>query len=146
LTTTEKEGNLARSRVAPSARVEPEPVPRPKLPIAVAALVVRWWRALVEPMAGTAGPATAAIGRSSPWTSPPPSLAELWQYTEDGEWVPGERAPVLEFLGRVYGFLLVLPVHAVAYGLLWMLARPTRLFIALSLIIALWITVKIGGG
>lgn len=93
---------------------------------AVAVTLRAWWAALTAPLAG----GRDAVRGSSPWQAAPPSLASLATYTREGSWVPGERAPWLEILGKGYGYVISLPVHAAAYGVLWVLARPTRLLIA----------------
>lgn len=146
--TTDGDGNaaVALTRVRDVASTRDEPTASGRGDVAVASLPTRlarrlvatlgsWRGALVAPFAG-AGERAAGL---SPWAAPPPSLAELHRYVADGEWVPGDRAPILEFLGRAFGFLVVLPVHAVAYGALWVLARPTRLGIAAVLGFALWV-------
>lgn len=134
MTTTESDGKVARARGATSARVQPGARRLLACLLPLAVTVRAWWAALTGFTAGTG----SGVAGLSPWTSPPPSLAELYEYVDSGDWVPGERAPVLEFLGRAFGFAVVIPVHALAYGLLWVLARPTRVFIAAVLGLALW--------
>ncbi len=136
MTATVGDGKVARAGVASPARAG------------------LWWRRLVVALSGllnTLGeplrhPGVAGDGGSrfvpvrkgpAPWTTPPPSLDALHRYTSGGEWVPGERAPVLEFLGKAYGYLISIPVHAAAYAVLWLVARPTRLLLAVVIVAAL---------
>lgn len=140
MTTTVGDSKIARAPVASPARAE-----RWRQWIAVP--VSGFLTALRAPLRG-AGAAPVDDGgsrfvpvrsapSSSPWASPPPSLAALHAYTRGGEWVPGERAPVLEFLGKSYGYLIAIPVHAVAYAVLWVVERPTRLLLASVIWLAL---------
>lgn len=130
--TTLGEGNEAASlgsRVAPP-REERTASGRGKLPLAALPLTVRtWWARLHSRLAAASDRARSV----SVWTATPPSLAALAAYTAAGDWVPGEQHPVLEFFGKVYGYALALPVTAAAYAALWLLARPLRLGIALTL-------------
>lgn len=73
------------------------------------------------------------------WSLAPPSVADLAAYTRSGHWVPGERAPVLEAIGKAYGYLVAIPVSAALYALAWVLQRPARLLLAVLLLFVLWL-------
>jgi len=95
------------------------------------------WHRLVE-WAGDGRSTSASRTGESLWATHPPSLAELWEYTRTGGWMPGDRAPILEFLGRVYG-LAALTFTAVTYGYLFVLQRPPRVFLAIGAIAVTWL-------
>lgn len=85
-----------------------------------------------EPTAAErAAPQVAWLGGL--WTAQPPSLADLAAYTRAGAWVPGERAPLLEALGKVYGYVIAIGSSVVLYTLAWVIQRPTRLTLTLVL-------------
>lgn len=73
-----------------------------------------------------------------------PSLAHLWQETRDARWAP-EDAPVLIALGRLYRILVVLPLAAVLYPLIYLHQRPLRLFITIAVAAIAYVCVAVFG-
>lgn len=65
-----------------------------------------------------------------PWTGRPPSLRSVWDYTRAGGWVPGDRSALVEFPGKFYGYCIAIPVLAVLYAVSLLVARPSRLLVA----------------
>jgi hypothetical protein len=66
------------------------------------------------------------LGDCSPYSGKPPSIRDRVEYTREGGWMPGDRAPWLEFLGKAYGYLLAIPVTAALYAVSWWIAKPSR--------------------
>ena len=77
--------------------------------------------------------------RSSIWSESPASIADLVAYTAAGDWVPGEQAPVLEFLGKAYGYLVAVPVSVALYAVAWLLQRPGRFALACLVALVVWL-------
>jgi hypothetical protein len=77
--------------------------------------------------------------RSSIWSESPASIADLVAYTAAGDWVLGEKAPVLEFLGKAYGYLVAVPVSVVLYAVAWLLQRPGRFALAWLVALVVWL-------
>lgn len=69
----------------------------------------------------------------------PASIAALRGYIHSAAWVPGD-VPLLEFLGRAYGYLIALPVSAVLYALAWLVQRPGRAVLATLVAVIVWLT------
>ncbi|MFC5992920.1 hypothetical protein ACFQE5_01695 [Pseudonocardia hispaniensis] len=101
-------------------------------------------QALVAPLTESRKPVepgeTIKVKQRSTWNQAPPSLAALASYTAAGEWVPGEQAPVLEFMGKVYGYGVAIPVSIALYAVAWVLQRPSRLLLFAVLALVLWAT------
>ena len=70
----------------------------------------------------------------------PPAVIELIGYTRAGDWVPGDQAPFLEFLGKAYGWLIAVPISLVLYSVAWLLQRPARLTLAVFIAAIVWLT------
>lgn len=70
----------------------------------------------------------------------PASPAELRAYIHSAAWVPGE-VPVLEWLGRVYGYLVALPFSLALYTLAWLLQRPGRALVTALITVIVWFTI-----
>lgn len=78
------------------------------------------------------------------WDTPlaeqhPASPRELRGYIHSAAWVPGE-VPVLEFFGRLYGYLVALPVSLALYALAWLLQRPARAVVTALITVIVWFT------
>lgn len=69
----------------------------------------------------------------------PASIAALRGYIHSAAWVPGE-VPVLEALGRLYGYTVALPASAVLYALAWLLQRPGRALLTTVVVTVVWFT------
>lgn len=83
---------------------------------------------VVAQRVGTAGAAVSRDIRRVPvFREPPPAVAEVVAYTRSGDWVPGEQADWLEFLGKAYGWLVAVPVSLGLYSVAWLIQRPARL-------------------
>jgi hypothetical protein len=71
------------------------------------------------------------------WSDDRPSLQKLWLYTWHGTWTrddeTGERSPA-RVLAGLYAVLLAIPLTAPLYYLLWIIERPARLAVALTLV------------
>lgn len=76
----------------------------------------------------------------SPFHAPPASIAELVAYTQSGAWVPGERAPVLEAIGKAYGWLVAIPISVGIYAFAWVVQRPMRFLLFAAIGGFLWLT------
>ncbi len=79
------------------------------------------------------------LSEVDPWTAQPPSLEALVEYTRAGGWVPGEHPEWVEAPGKVYGYLVALPVTAVLYALALIVQRPSRLVLAVLVAGLLWL-------
>lgn len=78
------------------------------------------------------------LAQVSPWRDRPASLAESWEHTRAGGWIPGDWPWWVELPGYVYG-VVNLAVRAPLYGLLWLIDRPIgRLFPFLITAFLLW--------
>ncbi|WP_028930568.1 hypothetical protein [Pseudonocardia asaccharolytica] len=84
--------------------------------------------------------AAPAVESRTLWRDGPASPADVVAYTRSGAWIPGEQAPILEFLGKAYGWLLALPVTVAGAAALWVLQRPSRLGLVAVLALVLWAT------
>lgn len=58
------------------------------------------------------------------WSDDRPSLRKVWLYARYGRWTHADG--VLRVLGAIDSLLLVLPVTAAGYFLLWIWERPAR--------------------
>lgn len=97
--------------------------------------------AAVGDRARAAGSAVSRDIRQIPvFHTPPPALAEIVAYTKSGAWVPGERAPWLEFLGKTYGWALAVPISVALYVVAWLLQRPARVAITAVVLGIVWLT------
>ena len=67
----------------------------------------------------------------------PATVHQVWKYTRAGGWVPGKRARRIEFFGKLYGYLIAVPVTALAFIALWFVQRPTRVVFGVILWFAL---------
>jgi hypothetical protein len=77
------------------------------------------------------------------WDSTPSSPREVLEYTRAGDWVPGEKAAWLEWLGKAYGYCIALPGTVAGLALTWTVQRPTRVGVV-SLVIALaWLSSRL---
>lgn len=66
------------------------------------------------------------------WSEKRPSLRDVWLYVRYGRWT--DESGLLRVLGALDSFLVVLPVHALLYTLLWVWERPARRFIAATVV------------
>lgn len=78
------------------------------------------------------------------WNTPlaeqhPASPRELRGYIHSAAWVPGD-VPVLEALGRIYGYLFALPVSLALYAIAWLLQRPGRALVTALITVIVWFT------
>lgn len=80
----------------------------------------------------------------SPWTDRPRSLAEIERYTRAGGWVPGDHPKWVEAPGYAYGYVIALPLSALGYAGLWVLQRPSRVFVSLVVFFCIWLAVTFG--
>jgi hypothetical protein len=64
------------------------------------------------------------------WSDDRPSLRKMWLYARYGRWT--DASGPFRVLGQIDAFVLVLPVHAVAYAGLWIWERPARRYTALA--------------
>lgn len=69
----------------------------------------------------------------------PASPRDLRGYIHSAAWVPGD-VPVLEALGRIYGYLVALPVSLALYAIAWLLQRPGRALLAATVTTIVWFT------
>jgi len=71
------------------------------------------------------------------WSQPRPSLSQLAAYAWRGSWTGEDTTS--RTLGRVYAALVSIPLHALAYVVLWLIERPARLAVTglLSLLVSL---------
>lgn len=69
----------------------------------------------------------------------PASIAALRGYIHSAAWVPGD-VPLLEALGRLYGYAVALPASAVLYTLAWLLQRPGRALLSAVVVTVVWFT------
>lgn len=69
----------------------------------------------------------------------PASPAELRAYIHSTAWVPGE-VPVLEWLGRIYGYTVALPLSLALYTLAWLVQRPGRALVTALIAVIVWFT------
>lgn len=66
------------------------------------------------------------------WANDLPSLSRLWAYASRGEWTTATGTPRLA--GRVYALLVAVPVTGLLYALAWLVERPARLIVALTVL------------
>jgi hypothetical protein len=66
----------------------------------------------------------------------PASVRECIAYTKAGGWMPGDRAPWLENIGKAYGYCIAIPATAALDVLEWFVQRPTR-FLGAVLVLGL---------
>lgn len=95
-------------------------------------------------MTKAAGAKSAGSPRSvkaAVYEARPVSLADVVAYTQEGGWVPGDQPEALEIAGRIYGYLVAVPVTAAAYALAWLVQHPLRLVIALVIGVVLWVAI-----
>lgn len=71
----------------------------------------------------------------------PASPRELRAYIHSAAWVPGD-VPLLEGLGRVYGYIVALPVSLALYTLAWLLQRPGRALVTAIVTTVVWFTAR----
>jgi hypothetical protein len=64
------------------------------------------------------------------WDGTPATIRQVAARTSAGGWVPGDRAPWLEFFGKVYGWVIAVPVTAAAFIGCWLVQRPSRVVLA----------------
>lgn len=76
---------------------------------------------------------------ASVWSLSPASPRELRAYILSSAWVPGD-APILEIAGRVYGYLIAIPVSLALYTAAWLLQRPGRFLLVAVLGLLIWLT------
>lgn len=57
----------------------------------------------------------------------PASVRQLVRYIHSAAWVPGD-SPLLEILGRGFGYLFAIPWSLACYALAWLGQRPARAF------------------
>lgn len=62
------------------------------------------------------------------WSDDRPSLRRIWLYVRYGRWTQADG--FLRVIGALDSFLLVLPMHALLYTLLWIWERPARRLVA----------------
>lgn len=83
----------------------------------------------------TTGAASSVASLTSRYAATPDALAEkpasvreCIAYTKAGGWMPGDRAPWLEYIGKAYGCCIAVPATAALDVLEWFVQRPTRFF------------------
>jgi len=87
----------------------------------------------------TAKSATAGVEQVRRFTgtgmldATPATVKQVWDYTRKGGWIPGDRAQWLEWIGKIYGYLIAVPLTAVLFIGLWFAQRPTRLALGVIL-------------
>jgi len=118
---------------APNAEA-PRTRPRARLPLTESVK-----RLLTARTSRSPAPRSPRAARGSIWAESPASIADLLAYTKAGDWVPGEQAPVLEFLGKVYGYLVAVPTSIALYAVAWLLQRPGRLALACFVALVVWL-------
>lgn len=59
----------------------------------------------------------------------PASVRECIAYTKAGGWMPGDRAPWLENIGKAYGYCIAVPATVLMDSIEWIVQKPTRLFL-----------------
>lgn len=78
------------------------------------------------------------IARKSLYADAPASVADIVTYTRSGSWMPGQAAPVLEALGKAYGYAVAVPASLALYTVAWLVQRPARLGLAVVIGSILW--------
>lgn len=71
-----------------------------------------------------------------PWRHRPVSLAALWRYATRGAWASKPTGPARR-IGQGYALLLAVPITFVTHYLAWIVARPSRLVVAVVLYLLL---------
>jgi hypothetical protein len=79
----------------------------------------------------------AVVRGRSVFSDPPESLAEHAAYLRTGGW---SETPLLLVLGRAYGWLAWLALTPVLSGV-WVVRRPSRLFVAIVVATIVWLTI-----
>jgi hypothetical protein len=75
------------------------------------------------------------------WAETPASVRACLDYTRAGGWMPGDRAPWLEVLGKAYGYGIAVPATVVGFAALWIVQKPTRLFLTVLVVVLLRVAV-----
>lgn len=63
------------------------------------------------------------------WSTPRPPLSAIWAYARKAPWTTSEGP--LRKAGQIEAVVLVMPVIAIGYYLLWLWERPSRRYFAL---------------
>jgi hypothetical protein len=109
-----------------------------------------WRRAeRVKTPAEAAAPDIHQTDEGSPrhfWWDGPAPAADVYAYTKSGAWLRGDRNDFLEWLGKLYGYGVALPLTLVLGFLAWCIQRFHRV-LALGVVVAvLWVTFPSWGG
>ena len=73
----------------------------------------------------SAAPALSGLRPPMVWTQPPASLKDLATYAKEAPWAA--RTGPIRVAGRVWCWLVAVPVSTLAYYLAWLCQRPSRL-------------------
>ncbi|MGH4017859.1 MAG: hypothetical protein ACRDT0_01170 [Pseudonocardiaceae bacterium] len=87
----------------------------------------------------------AVAGRAKacrPLSARLPSVAQVWDRTWRGDWVPGQRHWSVEAAGVAYGLVLAMPLVVAAYVLAWLAQpdHPGRPALAGLVVLLVWLT------
>lgn len=86
---------------------------------------------------GLASLASRYASTDDAWAEKPASVRDCLDYTREGGWMPGDRAPFLEWLGKGYGYGIAVPATALMDSVEWVVQKPTRLFLTVLAIVLL---------
>jgi hypothetical protein len=86
---------------------------------------------------GLASLASRYASTDDAWAETPASVRACLDYTRAGGWMPGDRAPWLEWLGKGYGYGIAVPATVVGFAALWVVQKPTRLFLTVLAMVLL---------
>lgn len=89
---------------------------------------------------GLASLASRYASTDDAWAETPASVRACLDYTREGRWMPGDRAPWLEFLGKAYGYGIAVPCTVAGFAALWVVQKPSRLFLVVLAVVLLRVT------
>lgn len=89
---------------------------------------------------GLASLASRYASTDDAWAETPASVRACLDYTREGGWMPGDRAPWLEFLGKAYGYCIAVPCTVAGFAALWVVQKPSRLFLVVLSVVLLRVT------
>jgi hypothetical protein len=88
---------------------------------------------------GVARLASRYAATDDAWAETPASIRACLDYTREGGWMPGDKAPWLEVLGKAYGYGVAVPCTVALFGLAWTVQKPSRLFLIAFSGVLVWL-------
>lgn len=73
------------------------------------------------------------------WAETPATIRACLDYTREGGWMPGDKAPWLEALGKAYGYVVAVPCTVAGFAAVWTVQKPSRLFLVGFAVTLLWL-------